>query len=194
MPAVVDRLIATRVDASPIDGFGPLDVSYSIAGSLGAFCDWLDQTDLSQTIQVTSWIVPAVQSVHILAITAVAVSALMIDLRLIGAFATDQPMRRVASRFLPFVWWPLLILLGTGVILIIGEPVRSLMNPIFQIKMVLLAAAIIVTGLLQYLQRRDPAFGDSAHRHRGAATAIAVLSMLLWAGIIFAGRWIAYYA
>jgi hypothetical protein len=118
----------------------------------------------------------------------------MIDLRLIGAFATDQPMRRVASRFLPFVWWPLLILLATGVILIIGEPVRSLMNPIFQIKMALLAAAIIVTGLFQYLQRRDPAFGDLAYKHRGAATAIAVLSMLLWTGIIFAGRWIAYYA
>ena len=165
-----------------------------LAKSLNVICAWIEQTPLSQTIQVTNWIVPTVQTVHILAIAVVAGSALMIDLRLIGAYGADQPLRNVSSRFLPFVWWPLLILLATGAIMIIGEPSRSLKNPAFQLKMMLLVAAIIVTGLFQFLLRRDPAFGNPDARRRGVAVPIAVLSMLLWSGIIFAGRWIAYYS
>jgi uncharacterized membrane protein SirB2 len=169
-------------------------MNVTFAKALNTICTWLEQTSLSQAIQATSWIVPAVQTVHILAIAVVASSVLVINLRLIGAFGADQPLKDVASRFLPFVWWPLLILLATGAIMIAGEPPRSLKNPAFQLKMALLVAALIVTGLLQFLLRRDPALGEAASGRRGAAVTIAILSMLLWSGIIFAGRWIAYYS
>src|SRR5215471_19968794 len=105
------------------------------AKSLNAICVWIDQTPLSQAIQATSWVVPTVQTIHILAIAVVASSALMIDLRLIGVFWANRPMKNVTARFLPLVWWPLLVLLGTGVIMIIAEPARSLKNPAFQLKM-----------------------------------------------------------
>ncbi|HET7382831.1 MAG TPA: DUF6644 family protein [Pseudolabrys sp.] len=166
----------------------------TFAKSLNAICVWIDQTALSQAIQVTNWVVPAVQTIHILAIAVVASSALMIDLRLIGVFWADRPIKEVSSRFLPLVWWPLLILFATGAIMIISEPARSLKNPAFQLKMMLLVAALIVTGLFQFFQRRDAAFGDLRPRPRAAAVTIAIVSMLLWSAIIFAGRWIAYYA
>jgi hypothetical protein len=166
----------------------------AFAKPLDVICAWLDQTPLSQAIQVTNWVVPAVQTVHILAIAVVASSALLIDLRVIGVFGADQPLKDVSSRFLPFVWWPLLILLVTGAIMVTGEPPRSLKNPVFQLKMGLLVVAVVITGLLQFLLRRDPTFGDPGSWGRGAAATIAVLSMLLWSGIIFAGRWIAYYS
>jgi uncharacterized membrane protein SirB2 len=165
-----------------------------MARMLDQLSSWLEHTSVSETIQSISWIVPTVQTIHILAITVVAGSILMINLRLLGVFAADQPLKDVSARFLPFVWWTLLVLLATGAIMIIGEPPRSLKNPAFQLKMMLLVAALIVTGLFQLLQRRDPAFGDARTGRRGAAATIAVLSMLLWTGIIFAGRWIAYYS
>src|SRR6478736_6147489 len=155
--------------------------------SIDALCWWLEHTALSQTIQSINWIVPAIQTIHILAITVVAASALMIDLRLIGVFSADRPLREVSARFLPLVWWPLLVLLATGAIMIIGEPARSLKNPAFQLKM-----ALLVTVLYQLLLRRDPDLGSAASSRRITAAAIATLSMLLWTGIIFAGRWIAY--
>jgi hypothetical protein len=164
----------------------------SLARPINVVCAWLEQTALSHTIQVMSWIIPTVQTIHILAIAAVAGSALMIDLRLIGVLAADQSPRDVSARFLPFVWWPLLVLLATGAIMIIGEPARSLKNPAFQLKMTLLVAALAVTRVIELLLRRNPAFGDRGSHL--AAVAIAVLSMLLWCSIIFAGRWIAYYA
>lgn len=166
----------------------------ALTKSLNSICAWIDQTTLSQAIQVTKWVVPTVQTVHILAIAAVASSALMIDLRLIGVFWADRPMRNVSSRFLPFVWWPLLILFVTGALMIIAEPARSLKNPAFQLKMTLLVAALIVTGLIQYFQRRDAGFGELGRGSHVVAVAVAIVSLALWSAIIFAGRWIAYYA
>ncbi len=165
-----------------------------MAVTLNEICHWIDQTALSQAIQVTNWVLPTVQTIHILAIAAVASSALMIDLRLIGVFWANRPMKEVTSRFLPLVWWPLLILLATGVIMIVAEPTRSLKNPAFQLKMLLLVAALAVTGLFQFLQRRNASFGDPRSGPRAAAVTVAIVSMLLWSSIIFAGRWIAYFA
>ena len=162
--------------------------------TLNEICHWIDQTALSQAIQVTNWVVPTVQTIHILAIAVVASSALMIDLRLIGVFWANRPMKDVTARFLPLVWWPLLVLLATGMIMIIAEPSRSLKNPAFQLKMTLLIAALIVTWLFQFFQRRNAAFGDLNTGPRVAATTIAVASIVLWSSIIFSGRWIAYYA
>jgi hypothetical protein len=144
--------------------------------ALDRFCSWLEQTPLSQAIQSTSWVVPAVQTIHILAIAAVMSSVLMLDLRLLGVVGTDQPLARVTSRFRPVIWWTLPILLATGAVMIIGEPARSLANSVFQLKMLLLLAAIAVTAAF----------------HKGPRI-VAVLSLALWIGIVFAGRWIAYY-
>jgi len=162
--------------------------------SLNEICRWIEQTALSQSIQTAGWVVPTVQTIHILAIAIVASSALMIDLRLIGVFWANRAMKDVSSRFLPLVWWPLLILLATGIIMIVAEPARSLKNPAFQLKMLLLIAALIVTGLFQFLQRRNVSFGDLRSGPRAAAATLAIVSMLLWSSIIFAGRWIAYFA
>jgi hypothetical protein len=158
---------------------------------LNQFCVWLDQTDVSQTIQIKTWIIPTVQTIHILAIAVVMASALMIDLRLIGIVGRDQSLARVTERFLPFVWWPLLILLATGVVMIVGEPARALKNSVFQLKVALILLAVLVTFIVQLLVRKNPAFGDLA-RARGAPLAIAAVSVLLWVGIVCAGRWIAY--
>ena len=144
--------------------------------ALDRFCSWLEQTPLSQAIQSAGWVVPAVQTIHILAIAAVMSSVLMLDLRLLGIVGKDLSLARVSARYRPIIWWTLPILLATGAVMIIGEPARSLANPVFQLKMLLLLAAIAVTAAFHKESR-----------------IIAILSLSLWAGIVFAGRWIAYY-
>ena len=153
------------------------------------FCDTIDATALSQAIQATKWVVPLVQTVHILAIAALLSSVLMINLRLLGVAGTDQTLARVSERFRPVVWWSLPVLLASGLILIIGEPARSLTNPFFQLKMCLLVVVLIVTLLSQRPLNRDSGFWDN---RVATGRAIAMLSLLLWSGIVFAGRWIAY--
>ena len=76
--------------------------------------------------------------------------------------------------------------------LIVGEPVRSLENAFFQIKMLLLITVIIVTLGYQAPLNKDAGFWEATNMRRGAIKLIAVFSLLLWVGIVCAGRWIAY--
>jgi hypothetical protein len=161
--------------------------------SLSRFCVWLEQTSLSQVIQATSWIVPSVQTVHILAVATLLTSALMMNLRLLGLVGRDQALERVSARFLPVIWWVLPVLLVTGAVMIIGEPARSLKNPLFQLKMGLLLAALALTAFYQIGLPRSRDRYDLANRGRAAALLIALPSCALWTSIVFCGRWIAYY-
>jgi hypothetical protein len=159
---------------------------------LEPFCTWLAATPLSQTIQSVEWVIPAVQTVHILAVAAVITSALMIDLRLLGIGWQRQTLAMTARRFLPFIWWALPILAASGAVLIVAEPARALQNPVFFLKMGLLLLAAGVTLACQIPLRIDAAFWELSERRRQLARLIAVASLPLWVAIIFAGRWIAY--
>jgi hypothetical protein len=160
--------------------------------SLDSFCNWLAATTVSQTIQTLDWIIPAVQTVHILAVAAVVTSALMINLRLLGIRRDGQSIAGVARRFLPFIWWPLPLLLLTGAVLIVAEPARALENPVFLLKMGLLLAAAGVTLACQLPIRSNEAFWELSAGRRRAAQLIALASIPLWIAIVCAGRWIAY--
>src|SRR5262245_55639745 len=89
---------------------------------------WLAHTTLNQAMQTISWIVPAVQTIHILCIAVIVGSAFAINLRLLGVLGTDQSLARISQRFMPFIWGALLVLLITGALLVISEPDRSLKN------------------------------------------------------------------
>lgn len=159
-----------------------------MAGALGRFCSWLETTPLSQTLQNVDWVVPAVQTLHILCIGLVLAAVLMLNLRLLNLACRDQAVTRIAARFLPVVWWTLPVLLLTGLLMIAAEPARSLQNSAFQLKMVLLLSIVTLTFAVQ--KRIDTNRWSASSRLWHAGFPLA--SLLLWVGIVFAGRWIAY--
>jgi hypothetical protein len=158
---------------------------------LTGFSKWLAATSLSHIIQTVTWIIPTLQTIHILCVAIAFSSAVLVDLRIFSLFERDEPLREVTRRFLPPIWPVLVILLITGSLLIIGEPRRSLVNTTFYLKMALLLVAILLTATLQRTVLASPSFfEDRSHRLTGQA--LATLSVLVWCGILFAGRWIAY--
>jgi hypothetical protein len=163
-----------------------------IDAALSEFSKWLAATPLSHAIQTTKWVIPALQTIHILSVAVVFSSAVLVDLRLWRLLNRDVPLPEVARRFLPTIWPVLLVLLITGSLLIIGEPKRSLLNSAFYLKMALLAAAIVLTAWLQWSLSPSPNFWDKDRGRRMAGQLAATLSILVWCGILFAGRWIAY--
>jgi hypothetical protein len=163
-----------------------------IDAALSEFSKWLAATPLSHIIQTTKWIIPALQTIHILSVAVVFSSAVLVDLRLWRLLNRDVPLPEMARRFLPTIWPVLLVLLITGSLLIIGEPKRSLLNSAFYLKMALLAAAIVLTAWLQWSLSSSPNFWDKDRGRRMAGQLAATLSILVWCGILFAGRWIAY--
>jgi hypothetical protein len=163
-----------------------------IDAALSEFSKWLAATPLSHVIQTTKWVIPTLQTVHILSVAVVFSSAVLVDLRLWRLLNRDVPSPEVARRFLPTIWPVLLVLLITGSLLIIGEPKRSLLNSAFYLKMALLAVAILLTAWLQWSLSSSPNFWDKNRGRRMAGQFAATLSILVWCGILFAGRWIAY--
>jgi hypothetical protein len=160
--------------------------------ALSEFSRWLAATPLSHVIQTTKWVIPTLQTVHILSVAVVFSSAVLVDLRLWRLLNRDLPLPEVGRRFLPTVWPVLLVLLITGSLLIIGEPRRSLLNSTFYLKMALLAVAIVLTAWLQWTLSSSPNFWDKNRGRRMAGQLAATLSIVVWCGILFAGRWIAY--
>ena len=163
-----------------------------MASSLHHFCQWLASTPVSSTIQDVSWIIPLTQTVHIACIAILIGSVAMLDLRMFGIAGRSDSIGMTARRLLPWVWGPLPVFLLTGLILIVAEPSRELENATFVNKMILLAAAIAVMGLLQATLRRDPGFWDASPARAWWARFLAVVSLTLFIAIIFAGRLIAY--
>jgi hypothetical protein len=154
---------------------------------LTGFSKWLAATSLSHTIQTVTWIIPTLQTIHILCVAIAFSSAVLVDLRILRLFERDERLGEVTRRFLTPIWPVLVILLITGSLLIIGEPRRSLVNITFYLKMALLVVAIVLTATLQ----QSPGFFEDRSR-RLTGQALATLSVLVWCGILFAGRWIAY--
>jgi hypothetical protein len=163
-----------------------------MALSVQAFSDWLAATPLSLLIQNTAWIIPTVQSIHILAITVVIGAAVMTNLKMIGVIGRGQPTATYVGRFLPWVWPTLVVLLLSGSLLIVAEPGRSLQNPSFILKMGLLVLAIGATAATQIPVGKDAGYWEATGGRKVMGMALGVLALCLWTGIVFAGRWIAY--
>jgi hypothetical protein len=152
------------------------------------FCSRLEHTPLNAVIQNEFWIIPAMQSLHILAVASVLIGSLLINLRILGIHGKSEAIAQVISRYQSLIWLALPVLIITGSIIIVGEPVRSLTNWVFQIKMIMLIAVIIITLLLKRRLSSNSSYIDADVGTR----ILAILSLILWIGIATAGRWIAY--
>lgn len=153
------------------------------------FANWLQSTQLSLAIQSSVWIVPALQSVHIITIGVVFVAVLMVALRVLGLARADEPLVRVWGRFAPFLWWGVAILAVSGALLTVSEPVREFMTFSYRAKMLLLVLCVASAAAFGRSVRNaagTPGQAGGALRFGAAAT------VLLWLAIIFLGRAIAY--
>jgi hypothetical protein len=156
------------------------------------FCNWLAATRLSQTFADTPWFVPTVQSVHIVSIAAVVATLVRMDVRLLQLSRQGPSLSQMANSYLPWVWWALVVLLVTGILLTITEPVRELMNNAFRLKMVMVAMLVVLTVVLQQMLAKDPDYWSASTERRVIGGVIGGVSLALCVFIVVAGRLIAF--
>ena len=153
--------------------------------------EWLSGTSLNVAIASRFWAVPTLQSIHILAISIVMASIAMLDLRLAGWIGREQSLRGMTLRFYPWIWGALAVLVGTGILQIMAEPARELLNWIFWTKMGLLIAAVAFTMPLRAMLE-DCRYRELSARKQLIFRTCAIISLALWVLIVTCGRWIAY--
>ena len=131
---------------------------------------------------------PIVQTVHLLGITAIMGSSVLIDLNVLGLGLRSQKTSELVRRLMPWTWWALPALASSGLVFILAQPFRYFLNPVFGAKFAMLIPAVLLAAILQRLATKSP----EGRGGRLLAKTIAALSLLLWVGVVFAGRWIAY--
>ena len=154
---------------------------------------WISNQPVSLAAGTHFWVIPILQVTHILSIASAFGAVLMINMRILGFTGAGRTMADTVRRYLPWIWWALLVLIVSGIGMIVGEPVRELVNPVFWIKMALIIAMVVLSlGFQLTVLRRHVATWEVTHDGRVAVRIGAVGIILLWCAIMVAGRWIAY--
>lgn len=154
--------------------------------------NWIASTRLSQFFGTADGLIPTSQSIHILALSVIFGSCLMISLRLLGVGASGRSVSRLAQTLLPWMWWSLVALVLTGLLQLVAEPARELGNTLFWLKMGMLVCVLALNAWFGRTVRAHAATWDGAATRPASARQFAVVSLLLWVGIILCGRLIAY--
>ena len=155
-----------------------------------AIVEWIYHTDLSVAIREGGLPYPIIGGIHLLSIAWFGGMLLATDLRLLGWAMRSRPVSDVVGQFEPWKRVGFVVVVVTGVLLAWCEPIRLYRSPSFWIKMALFALVGVHALVFRNGVYRNPSKLDAGITTQ--AKVAAVLSLLLWAGLIVAGRFIAF--
>ena len=118
-------------------------------------------------------------------------AAVLFDLRLLGV-SRILPVTALAAHLLPWARASLLFIVPSGLMMFTAHATEFATNPAFQLKLALLAAASANAIAFHLRTFRTVASWDRGAPAPPAAKVAAILSLLLWSGVIICGRLLAY--
>ena len=147
---------------------------------------WFEATAIGTVVRESLWMFPVIQCVHLLALAMLGGTVLVVDLRLLGLGLCSQPAARLARQVNPWLVGSLAAMIATGIPMFLSEALKCYYSPPFWYKMGLLTAAAIFAFTVR---RRVLTVSGNPLKCR----LTAVVSLALWFGAGFSGRWIAFY-
>jgi hypothetical protein len=159
---------------------------------LPTFCKWLEQTAVGSTVRESLWLFPAFETLHLLGMAALVGTITVFDLRLLGWLMRRDRVSDLGGRLLPWVWAGFAVQVVTGGILFSSEAVKVGANPAFRLKMVLILLAGVHALIFHWTVYRKVATWDDSPVVPFGAKIAGFTSILLWVGIVAAGRFIGF--
>lgn len=151
---------------------------------------WLESSWLANLVNDSTWMFPALETLHFIGLILLVGSLLVVDLRLLGV-GSKVPVNAVMA-FLPWSLVGFAINLVTGVMFFVSDPDNYYPNTAFRLKML----AVVLAGLNVVWFKRAvyPQLLASPDTTVLPANArlIGGLSLGLWFGVIVFGRLIPY--
>lgn len=151
----------------------------------GSWWAWLETSGVAQAMRQWLWLYPAVEITHIVGVVLLVGSVAMLDLRLLG-LSPRLPPSGLARHLLPWSWLGLALIVPSGLLMFSAHASEWVGNPVFGIKLALIAAA----GGNAWLFHRRGAWRDGEPSHR--ARIAGALSLSLRLGVLACGRLLAY--
>jgi hypothetical protein len=143
---------------------------------------WADTSWISLEIRASTWQFAILEMVHLIGLTILLGTLWVLNLRIFGIGMRRQPIHQLAADLSPWMWSGLTIILGSGVLLFFGEPMKLYGSPSFHVKMILLALAIVFQ--VTFFKRATVEHNTG----NGFDKFAAGLSLFLWFGVGLAGR------
>ena len=153
---------------------------------------WLDSHAWSTALHESLWAWPLVESTHVLTVTLFVGVLVMVDLRLLGVAFKDTPVSTMTARVLPWSIAGFCVMVVTGLLLFYANPVHLVHNVWFRAKVILLVLAAVNAWAFHRRVSRDRERWDRQPRPPLSVRLVAATSVSVWAGVILAGRMIAY--
>jgi cytochrome bd-type quinol oxidase subunit 2 len=138
---------------------------------------------MGETIRGSRLYFPIIETFHLLALTILFGSVLVLTARMCGLMMTNQPTSQVARDLGPWAGWSLVVILVSGVMLFMSEAMKCYASKPFQVKMTFLFAALIFHFTIQ----RSVSHSEREPRLFWGA-AVGVVNALLWLGVGLGGR------
>ena len=129
-----------------------------------------------------------VLTIHAIGMGLLVGASAVIDLRILGV-APDLPLAPL-KRLYRFIWVGFWIQVVSGAFLLIAYPTKALTNPVFYIKLMLIAFAMTTMQILQKRVFSDPGLSEAAMMAQGKV--FALWSLVFWVGAVTSGRLLAY--
>ena len=156
---------------------------------LNQFAQGMSESSFSMWLVERFWAIPILQVIHILSIAGSFAAVLMMNLRVFNRVG-HATLGETARRYTKVLWWSLVVVVISGVLMLFGDTVRNLLNSVFWIKMVLVVVGILsAIAFTRGLARQSASGIEVASSGQKAG---AIFLIILWCVIILAGRWIAY--
>lgn len=157
------------------------------------FFDWIEHTELSMWIRGDSMLAfPMILTVHVMGTAFLAGTSSAIALRILGV-ARQVPLGLLAL-FYPILWVALAANAASGTLLLTGYPYKAFTNPLFYVKLTLIALAIYLVVKIRNDVLHNPKAGKPGEEAAPSkhAKVLASFSLASWMGAIAAGRFLAY--
>lgn len=153
--------------------------------------NWVMSSGLAAALSGPEWLTPLVQGIHILAISAVIGAALVICLRAFGLMRMDTGMSQTCGKMFPLFWGGIILAAVSGLVLVLGQPDRALMNSLFRIKMLVVLFGVVAT--LAVRSRVGARVAGPAENGQFSSRLVMIGMVAIWLCVIALGRWIAYF-
>jgi hypothetical protein len=156
--------------------------------SLLSFFQWCYQTPIGEAIRNSNWLFPVIEAFHLLGLGLTAGAVLIVNLRLLGVGLRRQPVAELSAAVEPWLLASLALMFVSGTLLFLSESIKCLYNFAFWVKMTSLFLVIIFTFTVQRRVTRS----DIASDRPLSGRLTALISLSLWFGVAWGGRWIGF--
>lgn len=154
----------------------------------------LQETGLAVAIRDGLYIFPFLEAVHVIGLAIVFGTIAIVDLRLLGLASAHRPFDRVIGDVLRWTLLAFVITAVTGALMFTTNAVVYFNNAYFRAKVVLLVLAGLNAVAFELTARKTVRDWDQAPAAPVTARAIAIVSLVVWVGVIFTGRMIGFTA